>query len=43
MRERLIEQIRNYKPYNNQEAMDKEVILKCLMETEDILLKILCF
>lgn len=36
MRERLIEQIRNYKPYNNQEAMDKEVILKCLMETEDI-------
>ncbi|MEE1304049.1 MAG: NUDIX hydrolase [Agathobacter sp.] len=36
MRERLIEQIRNYKPYNKQEAMDKEVILKCLMETEDI-------
>lgn len=39
MRERLIEQIRNYKPYNNQEAMDKEVILKCLMETEDIFMR----
>ena len=32
-----IEDIKNYKPYNEQEAKDKDLILKCINLHDDIL------
>ena len=36
----IIEQIENYRPYNEQEARDKSIMLDCLRAVEDVFTRV---